>query len=64
MIYYLLMNNKCLRREFFLRVYFENMIDVRQHCISKNFKSLSFINKTIIKDKISLDFTKVRDKNL
>ena len=51
------------RREFFFRVYPENMIVVEQQCISKNFnfKSLSFINKiTIIKYKISLiNFTEV-----
>jgi len=42
--------NLLSRRKFFLKIYLKNMIIMRQHCISKNFnKSLSFINKIIIK---------------
>jgi len=53
------------RREFFLRVYPENMIVVG-HYISKNFnETLSFINKTTIKYKINLiNFSEVHSKNL
>ena len=54
---------KNIRRDFFFRIYFENMIGTTFEeflC-----KSLSFINKITIMYKISLiNFTKVYDKNL
>jgi len=51
------------RKEFFLRIYPENMIAVGQHYILKNCKSLSFI-KITIKYKISLINFTVHGKNL